>query len=226
LNAIRQFLTHPKVVNAGELESAPYVVGFVGEHIAGGAGDGIYVRAIEHTDQGGFMVFRSGKAYRDGATGEILGYEALYVAEAALQATGDPATLQLTQTEREVIIGDRIMPIEMEKMQMNYQPHAPKRQIRGQIISVVDGVTEIGQYQIVVIDRGFADGVETGHVLDILRRSRYERDIVTSGFGEMVALPEEKEGVLMIFQPFERVSFGLIMNATRAIHLSDVVQTP
>ena len=226
LNAIRQFLTHPKVVSASEMENAPYVVGFVGEHIAGGAGDGIYVRAIERSDQNGYMAYRPGRAYKDGVTGELLGYEALYVAEAGLQATGDPATLQLTQTDREVLIGDRVMPVESERMQMNYEPHAPKQLIRGSIISVVDGVTQIGQYQVVIIDRGLADGVETGHVLDIRRLSRNERDIISRRVGETVAMPEEKEGVLMVFQPFDRVSFALIMNATRAIHLGDVVQTP
>lgn len=226
LNAIRQFLTHPKVVSASEMENAPYVVGFVGEHIAGGAGDGVYVRAIERSDQSSYMAYRPGRAYKDGVTGELLGYEALYVAEAGLQATGDPATLQLTQTDREVLIGDRVMPVESERMQMNYEPHAPKQLIRGSIISVVDGVTQIGQYQVVIIDRGLADGVETGHVLDIRRLSRNERDIISRRVGETVAMPEEKEGVLMVFQPFDRVSFALIMNATRAIHLGDVVQTP
>jgi hypothetical protein len=226
LNAIRQFLTHPKVANATELENAPYVVGFVGEHIAGGAGDGVYVRAIEEGAQTGYMIFRPGAAYKDGTTGEILGYEALYVAEAGLEAAGDPATLQLTQTDREVLIGDRVMPIESERLQMSYQPHAPNKMIRGTIISVVDGVTQIGQYQIVVIDRGTADGVEIGHVLDVRRGIRIERDIVSRQSGDSVLLPEEKEGVIMVFQPFERVSFALVMNATRAIHLRDIVQTP
>ncbi|MBS1213898.1 MAG: LysM domain protein, partial [Proteobacteria bacterium] len=189
-------------------------------------GDGVYIRTIGQANQRGYTVFRPGKPYRDGVTGEILGYEALYVAEGELQAGGDPATLQLTQTDREVVIGDRIMPVETEKLQMNYEPHAPKKLIRGHIISVVDGVTQIGQYQVVIIDRGLADGMETGHVLDILKRSRSERDIVSSRVGELTTLPEEKAGVLMIFQPFERVSFGLIMNATRAIHVNDVVQTP
>lgn len=226
LNAVQQFLTRPKVANASELDNAPYVVGFVGEHIAGGAGDGVYVRAIERTDQGGYMVYRPGKPYKDGVTGEVLGYEALYVAEAGLQSPGDPATMELLQSDREVLIGDRVMPVEPERMQMNYQPHAPKQLIRGSIVSVVDGVTQIGQYQIVVIDRGTADGVEMGHVLDIRRRSRNERDVVSGHPGASVMLPEEHEGVLMVFQPFERVSFGLIMNATRSIHLGDVVQTP
>ena len=226
MNAIRPFLTHPKVANAGELAKAPYVVDFAGEHVVGGAGDRIYVRSIEDSNTAAFMVFRPGQAYKDAESGEILGYEALYVADAELRRTGDPATLLLTATDREVLIGDRLMPVEQEKIQMYYKPHAPAKPIRGHIISVIDGVTQIGQYDIVVIDRGVADGIETGHVLDIFQGSRIQRDSVRAQFGEFVKLPSEKEGLLMVFRPFERVSFALVMDATRAIHVLDAVQTP
>lgn len=226
MNAIRQFLTYPKVVNAGELESAPYVVGFAGEHIVGGAGDRVYVRSIDDAKTGGFMVFRPGQPYKDAETGDIIGYEALYVASAELQNIGDPATLLLTQTSRETVIGDRVLPTAMGKIQMFYVPHAPAKPIMGHIISVIDGVTQIGQYQVVVIDRGTADGIEAGHVLDIYQSGRKERDIVGRKAGEMVTLPPEKAGLLMVFRPFERVSFALIMKATRAVHLLDAVQTP
>jgi hypothetical protein len=226
MNAIQQFLTHPKVVDAGELEKAPYVVDFAGEHVVGGAGDRIYVRAIEDDKTAGFMVFRPGRAYRDASTGEILGYEALYVADAELQSIGDPATLLLTATDRETLIGDRLLPIGQEKVQVRYEPHAPAKPIQGNIISVVDGVTQIGQYQVVVIDKGAADGIETGHVLDIYQSGRTQRDIVNRRFGETLNLPPEKAGLLMVFRPFERVSFALVMKATRAVHLLDTVQTP
>jgi len=226
MNAIQQFLTHPKVVDAGELEQAPYVVGFAGEHIIGGAGDRIYVRSIAHGKGGGYMIFRPGRAYKDGSSDEILGYEALYVADAELQSPGDPATLLLTRTDRETLIGDRILAIEAEKVNMNYVPHAPAKSIHGHIISVVDGVTQIGQYQVVVIDRGVIDGIETGHVLDIYLSGRTQRDTIRTKTGELVNLPLEKAGLLMIFRPFERVSFALVMKANRAIHLLDTVQTP
>lgn len=226
MNAIRPFLTHPKVANADEMAQAPYVVDFAGEHVVGGAGDRIYVRAIEDNKAAAFIVFRPGQTYKDVDTGEILGYEALYVADAELQSTGDPASLLLTATDREAIIGDRLLPVEQQKVQMYYQPHAPAKPIRGHIINVVDGVTQIGQYEVVVIDRGEADGIEVGHVLAILQGSRIQRDSVRQRFGESVNLPSEKEGLLMVFRPFERVSFALVMEATRAIHLFDAVQTP
>ena len=43
---------------------------------------------------------------------------------------------------------------------------------------------------------------------------------------ERVKLPEEFAGTLMIFRPFERVSYALVMYAEKAIHLFDKVKTP
>lgn len=226
MNAVRQFLTRPKVVNAGELESAPYLVDFAEEHVVGGAGDRVYARGMGASAVDGYMLFRPGPAYRDAKTNEILGYEALYVGDASLERGGDPATLQVTRTERETVIGDRFLPIEQETMQMNYLPHSPAKLVEGHIIHVVDGVSEIGQFQVVVIDRGLADGLETGHVLDIFRSGRNERDIVSKKAGDRVDLPREKSGTLLIFRPFERLSFGLVMKATRALHINDAVANP
>jgi hypothetical protein len=63
-------------------------------------------------------------------------------------------------------------------------------------------------------------------VLDIFQSGRTQRDIVSRTTGEVVNLPREKEGILMVFRPFERVSFALVMKATRAAHVLDAVQTP
>lgn len=226
MDAIRQFLTRPRVVNDRELQEAPYVVDFAGEHIVGGIGDRVYVRAIEDGTDRAFTLFRPGQAYKDFVTDDVLGYEAIYVADSQLERTGDPATLLLTRAEREVIIGDRLLPVEQEKIEIYFQPHAPAQNIEGHIISVLDGVSQIGQYQVVAIDKGTADGIETGHVLDIYQSGRPTRDIVNPRPGETVTLPSEQAGLLMVFRPFERVSYAVVMSATRAIHVSDTVKTP
>jgi len=42
----------------------------------------------------------------------------------------------------------------------------------------------------------------------------------------MVQLPSERIGLLMIFRTFDRVSYGLIMQATQPINVLDITQTP
>ena len=52
---------------------------------------------------------------------------------------------------------------------LNFIPSAPRTNVHGQIISVVDGTDLIGQYQIVAINRGMRDGIDNGTVLAIDR---------------------------------------------------------
>jgi hypothetical protein len=44
--------------------------------------------------------------------------------------------------------------------------------------------------------------------------------------GEPVTLPEERAGLLLVFRPFDQVSYALVMRAERAIHVQDVVTNP
>jgi hypothetical protein len=98
--------------------------------------------------------------------------------------------------------------------------------LEGNIISVFDGVSQIGQYNVVVVDRGLQDGVDPGTVLRIDRRGETIRDVVSSRPGETVTLPDEQAGLLMVFRSFERVSFGLVLHATNVMHVGDKVRTP
>lgn len=226
IDAISPFLSKPYVMEKEELRRAPYVVEFVDEHILGGLGNGIYVRAIQQSEPIDFEVVRPGGPYKDPDTGDILGYEALYVGDATLRSTGDPATLLLERTEIETIIGDRLLPVEDEIALTDFQPRAPARPIEGRIISVLNGVTQIGQYQVVVLSKGADDGLVPGDVLRIFTAGEVVRDVVSPQPGATVRLPEEEAGFLMVFRTFSRVSFALIMYANRALHVLDVVRHP
>ncbi len=226
IDAIHPFLSRPYVVDQNQLDSAPYVVDYVDEHIVGGAGHRIYVRAIENRDHATYDVVRMGDPYKDADTGEIIGHEALYIGSAELQRTGDPATLLLSRTELENLPGDRLLPAAEDEPMLSFQPKAPAAQIDGSIISVLNGVTQIGQYNVVVLDRGTDNGLQVGDVLTIEHKGETVLDKVTEEPTDTVALPNEPAGTLMVFRTFPRVSFGLVMRATRAIHVLDRVRNP
>lgn len=226
IDAIKQFLTKPLVVSEQDLEIAPYVVASADEHVVTGAGDRVYARRIEGTDVGLFDIFQPGGPYTDPDTGDVLGYEAIYVGQGAVQSFGDPTTLLLTKTDREARVGDRLWPATKEDPITHFTPHAPAPGTEGRIISVSGGVTQIGQFDVVVINRGSADGMEAGHIMKIFQAGERVRDIVSGKRGDTVRLPDEEAGMLMVFRTFDRVSYCLVMKATRAMHIRDFVRTP
>jgi hypothetical protein len=226
IDAIEQFLTKPLVVSEEDLEQAPYIVASADEHVISGAGDRVYARRIEGKDVGLFDLFEPGGPYIDPDSGDILGYEAIYVGEGAVQSFGDPTTLLLTQTDREARVGDRLWPTMQEEPMTHFTPHAPAPGTEGRIISVYGGVSQIGQFDIVVINRGTNDGMEAGHIMKIFRAGETVRDIVSGKRGDTVRLPDEEAGMLMVFRTFDRVSFCLVMKATDAIHVLDYVRAP
>ena len=154
LDAINQFLTRPYVIEDDDLDSKPYMVSFGREHLMGSTDNKAYVRAIESDEEVRFDVVRPGDPYKDADTGEVLGYEAQYVGNAELQRTGDPATVLMTSVEMEVNLGDRLIPVTEDVAMDTFYPKPPSRPVYGSIISVLNGVREIGQFNVVVLDRG------------------------------------------------------------------------
>lgn len=181
LATISPFLTKPYVADVDEIERAPYVVGFPDEHLVAGVGDSIYVRQIQADTGSEFEVLRPGDELRDPESNEILGYQALFVADAVLERAGDPARLGVARMEREVSIGDRVTPASRERPLEDFTPRPAPGGTRGRIISVLNGVDQVGQYDVVVLNRGAHDHIEPGHVFEIYAGGRHERDQVASG---------------------------------------------
>ncbi len=227
LDIIRPFLERPQVLSREEIDRAPYLVQSADEHMIAGAGDRIYVRGTEG-DKGAYRysVFRPGRTYRHPVTDEVLGYEAIYVADAVVERHGDPATMKLVRSRREARVGDRLLPVLDEELDQHFLPRPPSGEVKGHIIAVVDGVSQIGQYQVVVLGLGEREGMAPGHTLAVYQAGEEIRDTVTSNPSDTVRLPDERAGTVMVFRSFDRVSYALVMDATRAIHVKDLVRTP
>lgn len=225
---IAPFLIKPRVITADALLTAPYVVSSVDGHLIAGTGNRLYVRGLQNRPASEYVVVRQGAPYiNPNDEDDILGYEAIHVAEGRVTRLGDPATLLVTRAEREILNGDRILDKGDHALSAAFLPRAPTVRMNGRIIAVVDGVSQIGQYAIVVLDLGRQTGIEPGHVLAALREGEVVRDRVLSGFiSNKVQLPDEKSGHLMIFRVFERVSFALVMEASYPLHILDRVTNP
>lgn len=225
--AIQPFLDHSVVISERDLEIAPYIAAMEEGRLIAGTGNNIFVRDMMPASTNRFMIFRAGKPYiSPDNENEILGYEATYVGEADLTTKGDPSKFKIITSSREALIGDKLTPMTSKFGNLSFVPHAPKVGIEGKIISVVDGVSRIGQYMTVVIDKGELDGMETGHVLAVDQTGATVRDPFKADKDNMVKLPDERAGLIMVYRTFERVSYALVMIADRDLRLNDAVHTP
>jgi hypothetical protein len=226
VSMIEPFLVKPRVVTKKEIARAPYVVNSLDKHLATAEGNIIYVRNLKSDEDVRYNIFRPGIALRDPETGKLLGYETILVSEAKLLRGGDPATLEITRSLRETLNGDRILPSEDGRISYNFIPREPKNKVEGQIISMVDTLFQTAQRQVVIINLGERQGMEIGTVLGIDQRGEIVNDPYANEGFLPVRLPDERTGLLMIFRVFEHVSYGLIMESARPVHLYDFVRNP
>jgi len=225
-DAIRQFLSKPRVVTKEQLENSPRIIGSEDDHLVLGSGSRVYVRGEIDKERVRFSVFHPGDALRDPQTDDILGYEAKYAGEVRISEYDDPASGDLTFTEREVLIGDRLLPEDKSKVENLFFPRIPDREVKGQIISLYDALFGVAQYQIVVINKGERDGMEVGYLLATYTQGTEVQDPYDKLRSDLVKLPDERSGLIMIFKTFDRVSYALTLESKRVIHNNDYIFTP
>jgi hypothetical protein len=224
LGVISPFLIGSRVVDQGVLKSAPYVLAGKDGSIVSGAGDQLFARGEFTEQQDSYGIFRPGQTFIDPETGEVLGYQAVAIASAQLIAlTKDVATLALNQTTQEVRRSDRLLEEEERIINSNFHPSAPESDISGYIIAVEGGVSQIGSMNAVVLNRGLRDGLDIGHVLAIFKVGEQVRD---PGSTEIVKVPDSREGILMVFRSFEKVSYALVLKASKPLSVMDRVENP
>ena len=271
LSAIRPFLANVDVLDRDQIEGAPYVVGLPDQRVLGGTGDRVYVRGLASGDRRPYRLVRPGGPYRDPASGDILGYQAQQVAEVSLERPGDPAVLRVERMSQEIATGDLLVATATDESLLNFSPRPGPAGRRGQILAVLDGVSQIGGLQVVVINLGGQQGIAPGHRFDIFnggeivhdrarrevadgdwrdqrfwseefwygnfRTDRWIRDEPdpnsplplhpgASPRGEDFMLPLERAGTLMVFRAFPRLSFALVLEAIRPMHVQDLVMAP
>ena len=181
--AIYPFLSQPRVVAEGALNSAPFILGTNEERVILGAGDDAFATGGKEGATR-WNVLRPGKALKDPETGEVLGYEVEYLGDARTVLPGAPQKIRITRSAQEIRAKDKLVEADTD-MTFEYVPRSPDTPIKGRIISAYGGIGDSGRYQTVVINRGARDGLAPGHVLAVYREgqavelTKDERDRMT-----------------------------------------------
>lgn len=246
---IEPYLSEPVVVDEQGLNAAPRIVAAQDSRVLLTRGDRAYARGTAGEPlvdnpaekQKAYRVFRNATPLKDPITGEILGYEAQYVGKALLarsetttetvnaknktQTDIVPATIDIVFAKEEMRVGDRLLP-EPQQALISYVPRAPSGIVDARIVSVYgSAVANAAQNQVVAINRGSRDGIESGHVLAILKDGARVIDKTDAKRTEL-KLPDERNGLLMVFRTFDRVSYGLIMEISSGVRVGDRLVNP
>ncbi|MEN9887829.1 MAG: hypothetical protein RL758_2407 [Pseudomonadota bacterium] len=249
LNVIEPFLTESLIVDQGVHDRAPRLVAAPEGRVLLSRGDLAYARGQYGTGgalQGSALsaeqgqprrhrVYRNATPLTDPVTGELLGYEAQFIGQTdlvrgeTLRTNGsgeiEPATVQVTLSKEEIRVGDRLLP-EPPREVPTYLPRPPSAAQGGLIVKVHGNAVQFaGQNQVVIINRGARDGLERGHVLAVLKNASKVTD-TTDAARPTLQLPGERNGLMMVFRTFDRVSYALILQITDGVQVGDRFVNP
>ena len=250
---IGPFLNEAMIVDEAEFLRAPRIVAAQEGRVLLSRGDRAYARGQSGGANSGkplsdakgeplkYRIFRNATPLKDPTTRAILGYEAQYVGRAELvrgesvqQVTARdgkitteivPATIDIVSAKEEMRVGDRLV-ADPPPADQNFVPHAPALPISGQIVSVYgSAVTYASENQVVVVNRGYRDGLERGHVMAILKDGQVLNDRTDSARTQ-IKLPNERNGLLMVFRTFENLSYALVLQITDGVKVGDRFANP
>ena len=235
MNLIAPFLTDALIFDANELARAPRVVAGEEGHLMLGRGATLYVTG-DLGNTRNWQVFREPKPLVDPDTKQVLGYEARYVGSAERKQDGEarpgavanglavPSTFVMTSNREDAQIGDRLMPATVRDF-APFVPHSPANPVDGKIVSLYGDALSGATNQIVSLNRGARDGLERGTVLALWHEGAVTRDKSVEK-GALIKLPDERIGSVFVFRVFDRMAYGLLLDATQPTVPGDRVSQP
>jgi LysM repeat protein len=231
---VAAFMSKPTVLDREQIKAAPYVLATRDLHVVMSEGDTVYARGFTSPAELGshYNVVRVGDPLIDPDNNRVLGYDGIFLGSGHVTRQGDPTTLIMTESARESRAGDKLIPGGVD-VPLDFIPSAPRVKTNGRIIAVANGETIIGQYEVVVVNRGARDGLAPGNVLGVFDTGPVVADTDKKGFfnldtlgAKKVQLPSERTGTFMVFKTFDNISYGLIMEATNLIRPGDKIENP
>ena len=217
---IMAFLQEREVVESRNLDRLAYVTEGVNHEVVLGGLSDMYVRKIDGAPGSKFKIIRMRGELKDPETKKTIAFETETLGEAEMLRPGDPAKMRIIKSNKEVHQGDRLVPA-LRKLSLPYfHPRAFREPISANILGAVSDMAGYGSGDVITVGAGSDQGLEPGHVLQIMRDNGVQKDPVS---GKKYKLPIERSGIVMIFKTYGQISYGLIMRATQGIRVHDKI---
>jgi len=230
LERINTFLSKNRIVEAGELENAPHIIAGQKQRILLGAGDTLYARGDFNSRSLNYGIYTKGKEYINPETNEVIGVQAIALGKAKItDQTDDVGTFIVTQSLREIRTGsgNRLLPNQEREITSTFLPNPPENEVTGTIVNTEGGLSQVGRLDVVTINVGREDGLKQGSLLGIYKVG----GVISDKFAEKktprdVELPNERAGLLMVFETFKHMSFAIVLEAEIGVIVNDKVGNP
>jgi hypothetical protein len=171
-----------------------------------------------------YAIFRTERELRHPVDGKPFGYKTTILGAGRVVAVdGNQATVDITSAAEAIERGDRLGLLPAKPLaEVARRPN--RRNVQGVIVaSDVEVISEIGQHHYVYVDRGAADGVETGNVFTVVRSGDpYGRDMTEAR--QDPNLPLEQVGALLVVEAKEHASTALVVKSERELLIGDQVE--
>jgi len=175
--------------------------------------------------------------WTDYTRGERNGYAGTEVMQQATgevtHVKGEIATVLLAGEEREARVGDRVMPLDPQPYDLQFFPQPPTSPIPPDalVLASADGLYGAGPNEVVALSIGSSDGVKNGTTFSIWHGGAIRPDTVAhrnefKQRADSVQMPDEFVGHVMVFRTFDKVSYGLIMDAIKPAYVGDLLKHP
>jgi hypothetical protein len=246
LHIISPYIRYDSVKSDEEIAALPYVIGSDEGYKSSIDGFKVYVNGSLNIGQA-YAVYQKGKAIVDPESEEVLGYNIRLVGTGKALRAGDmsqqkPATIYIEGAKREIRSGAVVVPVnEGQRYPSVFTMQSVEPSISGVIVSAANELREFGKFDVVMINRGKAQAMQTGDVLTVSRKSpavvetgngpEYTSD--TSRWNRMANvnhsdydMPEEPIGQVMVFKVYDKVSMALILRSEKPLRVLDGVAAP
>lgn len=163
-------------------------------------------------------VYRTIREIVHPVSGESMGYAVEILGGMSVVDVGsEVSTGQISQAYRPIERYDFVGPWP-ERLGSRVDPQPNTQEVKGYIVETVgDVISEIGEHQLVFIDRGTTDGVKRGNTFSVVARGDgYTRE--TEG------LPNEDVGEVMVIDAQEKSSTGIVTYALRELSVGDKLE--
>ena len=253
---ISPFLNKPLVIESKDLDDAPTIIAGSDSRVALSHGNKVYIDQINEDQGLHWYIYRAGNPIIDPDTKAVLGTEANYLGDLKVIKYGIPATAEITRAKEDIFTNDKLVEAkdELETNLIPHAPETQITgkilSIYGglaetgsnSIVTInlgkndgievghVFSINHIGRY----VSRDPRDK-KTEEKFKLKELASPDKKSVPEKVDpknnpasnpKLIKLPNERIGLLMVFRTFDRVSYGLVMQASEPITNADLVETP